>query len=342
MLRRYLLLVLSVMLITMPHALTGINKDDTWRSSQTPGIDLTSNQRGYASTEPIPKTGLISGERFSFIWHDGRLRSYWTHIPPGYNGTLLPLVIVLHAGGSYSRYMQEKTGFNEKADKENFIVIYPNGVFRFMPWWRMWNGGYCCGVSYEKDVDDVGFIRMLIENISHELPINPHRVYITGHSNGAILAYRAAAELSHLIAAVGAVAGTIGGKASEHSSLYIIPEPHDPVPVIHFHGMLDENVPYDGGKGNNTWGTAIDLSVNESIAFWVYNNECNSTPQTWVSDSGNIIRDTYTSGRNNSEVILYTIINGGHGWPGSNTGDRPSKEISATGLLWEFFEAHTK
>jgi polyhydroxybutyrate depolymerase len=276
------------------------------------------------------------------MWFDGRLRSYWVHIPPGYNETSTPLVIVLHAGGSYSLFMQENTGFSKKADDENFIVIYPNGVFRLIPWWRMWNGGYCCGIAYENNIDDVGFIQALIDGISEEFVIDRQRIYITGHSNGAILAYRVAAELSHLIAAVGPVAGTIGGKASADSPLYVIPDPDDAVSVIHFHGLLDQNVPYNGGTENNSWDQPIDLSVNESIEFWVTHNGCAVTPQVEISSSGNIIRASYTGGYGNTEVVLYTIVNGGHGWPGSGTGDKPSKEISATDVLWEFFKSHPK
>jgi polyhydroxybutyrate depolymerase len=105
---------------------------------------------------------------------------------------------------------------------------------------------------------------------------------------------------------------------------------------------LDENVPYQGGQANNSWGTGTDLSVNESIAFWVLHNNCTPTPETTISSSGNIIMDIYSNGDNGTEVILYTIVNGGHGWPGSAIGDRPTHEISASELMCGFFMLHSK
>jgi polyhydroxybutyrate depolymerase len=294
------------------------------------------------SMSPGRDVSAASGTSLRWLRHDGRLRSYWLHVPPGYNGTAIPLVVVLHAGGSYPARMATKTGFTEKADEETFIVVYPRGVYRWMPWWRMWNGGYCCGVAYEHNVDDVGFVAAMIAELRDGLAINGSRIYVTGHSNGAILAYRVAAELSDVVAAVGPVAGSIGGTASADSPLWVIPQPAHPVSVIHFHGLLDENVPYDGGHGNNTWGTGTDLPVNASISFWVEHNNCSHEPERWTSDSGNITRDTYTGGENGSMVTLYTIVNGGHGWPGSSIGDRPSQEISATELMWSFFQAHPK
>ncbi|MGC9554758.1 MAG: extracellular catalytic domain type 1 short-chain-length polyhydroxyalkanoate depolymerase [Thermoplasmatota archaeon] len=283
------------------------------------------------------------GTSLRFLVHDGRLRSYYLHLPPpGIQSQPLPLVIALHAGGSNAVDMMRTTNLSGLADRAGFAVVYPNGITRLNPWWRMWNGGYCCGVAYEKNVDDVGFIRSLVEEMSQQVAIDPQRIYVTGHSNGAIMAYRLASQLSHLVAAVAPVAGAIGGTASEDSPPYVIPPPRHPVSVIAFHGLLDENVPYHGGHGNHTWGTGTDLSVNDSISFWVQHNGCRPVPTTTVSESGNIVVDTYSGGINGTEVVLYTIVNGGHGWPGSSRGDRPTQEISATQLMWNFFTKHPR
>lgn len=296
----------------------------------------------HTQRTPAEKIPAAAGTRLEWLWHDGRPRSYWLHVPPGYNGSPVPLIVVLHAGGSYPARMAAKTGLTDAADRENFIVVYPRGIYGWAPWRRMWNGGYCCGVAYERNVDDVGFVATMIERLRNHLAVNGSRIYVAGHSNGAILAYRVAAELSDVVAAVGPVAGSIGGTASQESPLWVIPEPEHPVSVIHFHGRLDENVPYDGGHGNNTWGTGTDLPVNESISFWIRHNNCSREPETWVSKSGNITRDTYTGGDSGSQVTLYTIRKGGHGWPGASIGDRPSTEISATRLMWAFFQAHPR
>jgi len=286
---------------------------------------------------------FIPDEPLYFMIHDGMIRSYRLHVPLTYDGTMLaPLVLVLHGGGGRSMTMIKKTGFSSLSDKEGFICVYPNGISRFPFLFRSWNGGYCCGVALEKNIDDVDFIKTLITHLCSQFTIDPNRIYVTGHSNGAIMTYRLGAELSFMIAAIAPVAGSIGGQADEETPPYIIPEPLYPVSVVAFHGQLDENVPYNGGQGNRSRGYGSDLSVNESIAFWVIHNKCDPFPKIQVSATGNISQKIYRHGLNNTEVHLYTIVNGGHGWPGSDMGDRPTQEISATELIWDFFKDHPK
>ena len=147
------------------------------------------------------------------------------------------------------------------------------------------------------------------------------------------MTYRLGVELSDTVAAIAPVSGSIGGKAywDGSNTLYTIPPPEHPVPVIIFHGKKDANVPYNGGM----WF----LSVNKSVSFWVEHNQCDLIPQIEVSENGNIIRKTYANGTNGSEVVLYTVVDGVHAWFGS---PYFPCEISATELMWEFFEAHPK
>ena len=282
-------------------------------------------------------SGCITSKQ-SLIY-DGITRTYLIHISAQYNDSKsFPLVIALHGGGGNSKNMMEKTGFNNLADEKGFIVVYPDGTGRFKNRLLTWNAGYCCGYALENNVDDVGFIRTLIEKLQNNFNIDPKRIYITGHSNGGMMTYRLGAELSDIFAAIAPVAGTIGGKETENSSLYIIPEPTYPVSVISLHGLLDEHVPYNGGNGNNSSGSRIDLSVNESIFFWIEHNGCNTTSKRNIIYNGNIIFDNYLYGKNGSEVTLVTIVNGGHGWPVVDS----NSELSATDLIWDFFEAHPK
>ena len=281
--------------------------------------------------------------------YNGQSRSYILHLPPSYNGVdEMPLVVVLHGGGGNARNIEEVTGFSTKADEEGFIVVYPDGSGRLDRSLLTWNGGFCCGYALENNIDDVGFIRALIEYLKKNYTINRNMIYITGASNGGIMSYRLGAELSDLVAAIGPVVASIGGKATEDSSLWVIPEPNYPVSVIAFNGMLDGRVPYDGGQPtvNDTRGAFIYLSVNESITFWVNHNNCSTVSSRNISQSGNIIVDTYPNGDMSTEVVLYSIVNGGHAWPGgkkgSEKGDEPTQEISATDIMWEFFKAHPK
>jgi poly(3-hydroxybutyrate) depolymerase len=153
-----------------------------------------------------------------------------------------------------------------------------------------------------------------------------------------MLAYRLGAELSGKIAAISVSAGTIGGKATLRSPEVQIQRPAKPLSVLVFHGRLDQNVLYDGGltvkgviKGRS------DLSVAQSVGFWVAADNCTGQPQ--IKNIGSVAISDYTACEQHTEVTLYTIANQRHAWPGGITG---AKEISATKLSWEFFKAHPK
>ena len=305
------------------------------------------------------KSQITLRNYFRFMMFDGRIRTYQLHIPPAYDSTEpVPVVIALH--GHTGGWPELKIGakLDQKADEEGFIVVYPTGhlappLLRFllfintlMPtlhlWGHIWNcWDYC-------DIDDVGFIRALINNLVSTLNINSSRIYITGMSGGGLMTYRLGADLSDIVAAIAPVAGSIGGIWYTESSLYVIPEPAHPVPVIIFHGLQDRNLPYEGGWVNGTlrfFNTNIKkdintyfLSVNESVSFWVEHNNCNPEPE--VNEIGNVVKTMYMNGDNDSEVVLYTVKDGGHEWFGSPL--FPDRNISINNLMWEFFEQHPK
>ena len=280
----------------------------------------------------------------SFVF-DGRTRYYDIHIPRSYSHqSSMPLVICLHYGGGNGEIFEEVTMFSEKADNEGFIVVYPYGTGQLEKRLLTWNAGFAAGYALEHQIDDVGFIRTLIEKLQQTLNIDSSRIYLTGFCNGAAMTYRLGAELSDIVAAIAPIAGSIGGKTTENSPLWVIPEPTCPVPVIVFHGLLDSYIPYHGGltQGNGSYSI---LSVNESISFWIDQNGCSLIPKRNMSESGNIISDTYTNNETNADVVLYTIMNGGHAWPGGNSftgSDEPTTEISATDIIWDFFSTHPK
>jgi polyhydroxybutyrate depolymerase len=275
-----------------------------------------------------------------FIRVNGIERSYLIHLPSGYNAQSdWPLVIALHGGGGSPAQFARDTAFSDEADKESFIVVYPHGTGTL----EVWNAIHCCGSAFDKNVDDVGFISALIDDLIQTQQVDPKRVYATGHSNGGMLAYRLGAELSEKIAAISVSAGTIGGRADLRSPEVRIQEPAEPLSVLVFHGKLDQNVRHDGGitvkgviKGR------YDLSVAQSVGFWVAADRCTGQPQ--ISRAGNITISDYTACEQQTEVTLYTIANQGHAWPGGSNGliDIPTKEISATQLSWAFFKAHPK
>ena len=280
------------------------------------------------------------------------LRNYWLHVPPSYDGSEeVPLVVILHGSSGFSFFypfyffrscfMEGYTEFSQKSDEEGFILLYPNAklIFQFRAF--AFNPGWF-PASYFDNIDDIGFLRDLISKMIDEYNINQSRIYVTGFSSGGYLTYSAGAYLSDIVAAIAPVAGGIGGRDTEDQPFYYCPIPDNPVSVIAFHGTNDSLVPY--------YGSSIDVSVNESISFWVENNGCEPVPDVNISDSGKIESRKYFNGDEGTEVYLYSTIGGEHWWPGNHKDYNenapwlydPYKEISATDLIWDFFEAHPK
>ncbi len=267
---------------------------------------------------------------------DGLERSFNIHLPISYSASQeWPLVVVLHGGGGNARQIERSTGFSELADEEGFIVVYPSGTGTFQSLLLTWNAGYCCAYAMENDIDDVGFFREMISKLESKLNIDTNRIYVTGMSNGAMMTHRLGAEYSDIITAIAPVAGSIGGKATLNSPLWMPPQPSNPVSVLIIHGTADSHVLYEGGHGPDTTGTRVDLSAAESAEFWAMANDCDiDTPL--VSNNDGIKRTAYSGGKEGSVVEVIAIENGGHTWPGA---DKDSlNRIDATSTIWEFFK----
>jgi polyhydroxybutyrate depolymerase len=282
-------------------------------------------------SSPAPTgVSLPVGDSEHTLVYAGLERSYVLHIPPGYDSSQPAALVLAFHGITLDAYeMMRISGFNAQSDAAGFIVAYPNAVGEQ----RSWNGGHCCGEAARDNVDDLGFVRAVIEELSASLAIDPKRIYATGFSNGAILTYRLGCEMADQIAAIAPVSAT---QALEDLQTC---RPSRPLPVIHFHGTEDEPNPYNGGV---TPGGVQFVSVDDAIRFWVDFDGCSS--QAVRSQSGSIIHDVYAPCRGGASVELYTITGGKHAWPGGEAVNRrmgePNMEISATTLIWEFFLAH--
>jgi polyhydroxybutyrate depolymerase len=271
-----------------------------------------------------------------------RDRTYRIHVP-ALLGTRVALVVALHGGGGTAAATVKMTGFDAEADRERFIVIYPNGTDHPRPLMNLvgkpgfltWNAGNCCGYALENHVDDVGFIRAAVKQVENRYPIDPKRIYATGISNGGMMAYTMACEASDMFAAVGIVSGIIADPSCK---------PSQPVSVIHFHGSADQNIPINGGVGSKAFIKDKRPPVQDSIDFWVQADGCNTKPQE--SNAPGLDIKSYDGCRANTAVIYYIIQDGGHSWPGgdrlSALLDPPSQAISATDVMWRFFAAHPK
>lgn len=283
-----------------------------------------------------PRAALKPGDDEQSLIHAGRTRTYTVHLPPNIaTASSLPLVIVLHGGGGNANNAARMSGFSALADQENFIVVYPDGTGRLGDVLLTWNSGNCCGYALDQKIDDVGFIRALIEKVQREYPIDARRIYATGMSNGGMMSYRLACELADKLAAIAPVAG----------ALNVDCKPTQPISVIAFHGIDDQHVLFEGGapKVKADPHPREDQSVAYAMNFWAQHNQCDATPKR--DERGNIVHATYTNCANGVAVELYAIKGEGHTWPGGQSwlgGETPTREISATNVMWAFFKQHPK
>ncbi|MBU1671120.1 MAG: prolyl oligopeptidase family serine peptidase [Actinobacteria bacterium] len=275
----------------------------------------------------------------------GRTRTYYVHPPKGYDPSRPhPLVLAFHGGTRNGPSMEHLTGLSPKADEEGFIAVYPNGTGTLKSV-LTWNVGFGFGYALRNRVDDAGFVRALVERLEDDYSVDPARVYATGISNGGMLSYLVASDLSDIFAAVAPVAGAYGGRENEGAPLIVYRPPAGPVALVIFHGKKDRLVPYDGGAGIGL-ADAVYLPVADAVGAWVDWDGCSPSPATTTSRDGNVTRDEYTGGHDGTEVVLYSIADGGHAWPGGTPmlegGDEATTDLDATDLIWEFFESHPK
>lgn len=276
-----------------------------------------------------------------FLEYDGWLRRYLVHVPRNYDGvTDMPVVIVLHGGLGRAELQRAMSRMNFVADEGDFIAVYPDGTgptveIDGQPIALLtWNAGGCCGFAQQHGVDDVGFIGALLDDLAARYAMNPRRVYATGISNGAMLAYRLAAELSERIAAIAPVAGPM---------MVNPPAPPRAVPVMHFHGLADQHVPFEGGIGEDAIIPVDFPPVLETIGWWVEVNGCAAEPV--VSEGQDYIRLEFApQSDGGAPVVLYELPEGGHTWPGGVdvTADLGTGEliesVDASRLMWAFFQ----
>ncbi|HLI95639.1 MAG TPA: PHB depolymerase family esterase [Candidatus Baltobacteraceae bacterium] len=261
-------------------------------------------------------------------------RTYHFYRPPVVRQSdRAPLVVVLHGGYGTGMQAEKDYGWDELAQRGRFLVAYPDGVG------RSWSAGLCCGPAKKRNIDDVAFIGAMVAAIERTQNADPRRVYVTGMSNGAMMAYRLACEAPFPIAAVGSVAGTLDTDSCPHPQR---------TAVMEIHGLNDEHVPFNGGVGVNHPQPQPFRSVAATLAVWQKANACG---EPFVSRNGVTNVERWTCSRG-GHVELVSIANAGHEWPGSRKGPRgallgallhiaPADPVSdaldATQALWDFF-----
>ncbi len=275
---------------------------------------------------------------YSFtLQHGGLPRKYRVHVPRSYNaGSPAPLLLAFHGGGGNMDYQasDENYGLISKSESAGFVVVFPNG-FSKLPSGKFatWNAGNCCADARDRNVDDVGFVRQIIRDVSAQLRIDHKRIYATGMSNGGMMAYRLACEMPDTFAAIAAVAGTDNTTQCK---------PKSPISILHIHAQNDDRVLYNGGAGRK-FGDVSKVtdftSVPATVSKWVAHNSCSPTPQRTLSVAGATC-DRYAPCRGDGSVQLCVTDTGGHSWPGGHkarSDEPPSQALSANDVMWTFF-----
>lgn len=258
----------------------------------------------------------------------GKTRRYILHLPAGYRpGSPLPLVISIHGFADWPAHQMNMSRWNDLADREGFVVVYPMGTG--FP--RRWNIR-----SRAEAQADLAFLRALIARLQAQYPLDARRIYVNGLSNGGGMSVAAACEMPGQLAAVGSVAGALLYPTQDCT-------PARPVPLIAFHGSADPIVPYHGGPAHSSPDLVFpDLPA--WVAAWAQRNGCTGAPQP-LPAQGAVSGLRYSGPQAGCEVLFYTVAGGGHTWPGGLPMPRfitghTSPDADATALMWRFFQQH--
>jgi polyhydroxybutyrate depolymerase len=289
---------------------------------------------------PVLKEGKIAV--------DGRERSYLYYLPTTYaSGKLTPLMVSFHGLGSSAEGQSILTGLAEAAERNGFIVVFPESTdipsggpeAQDAGWAKQWNAGYPNN-QMAAGVDDVKFVSRLLDKLEAEWSIDRRRVYLSGVSNGAMFAQRAALELSERIAAVGCVVGTLPDALAKTAT------PRRAIPIVLFFSDVDPVIPFDGVPGTF-------LSAEGTVAFWASLDATSSKASIDLlaplvpEDPTRIRRERRLGGKEKSEVVCYIVTGGGHAWPGGlqyapiEAVGRASQQIDASQTIWDFVKRYS-
>jgi polyhydroxybutyrate depolymerase len=289
-------------------------------------LALISLPAGVAVTEAIAFHTRFASN--GTIVSSGDRREYRLYVPPAYDSTKpTPLVISLHGAALYGEAQMEISRWNDVADREGFLVVYPSGRKGRGP--RTWQLGYDGNAG-----KDVRFISELIDTLAAHYSVDRARIYANGLSNGGGMTFALSCALPGRIAAF----GTVGAAWTEPWSWC---RDTTPAPFVSFHGTADPQALYEGGKSimfRRPWP-----SVRGWTANWARRNRCSSrTADTLITSD--VTRLSYLDC--DAPVVLYTIHGGGHTWPGGGPvpewwAGSTTHTISASELMWRFFEGRS-
>lgn len=252
------------------------------------------------------------------------------------DGRVRPAVLVLHGGAGSAEEQRHKTGFDEVALRENFIVVYPEGT-EWKPGRHAWNTGYLQRHQVGQ-ADDIRFLDTLINRLVERYGADPSRIYMTGGSNGAMMTFVYAVRRAERLAAIAPVVGAMF--SFEH-------QPSRPLPILLINGGADDEVPIEGGLSRNPRVRAVQAapfkSLDETLAFWVAINRSERNPL--IDTRGKLTTRTYLPAAGGAMTVSIVDAEGGHGWPGTASarpGNEPIRSFRGAEKVWSFLKHHQR
>jgi polyhydroxybutyrate depolymerase len=278
-----------------------------------------------------PTDAFPPGESTHEIRVGDTTRTYRVYVPSSPPRKRVPVVVVLHGGFGTGAGAARQGSWDAAAEEHGFLEVAPDGLG------RAWNAGGCCGRPARTQLDDVGFVLAVLDDIGATVDIDPKRVYATGLSNGGMMSYRLGCDASTRFAAIAPVGATVITDPCR---------PRKPVSVLHVHGLADQNVPFGGGEPTKNFqpDPPTYAPVRDGIDTFVRTDECRRAPR--VRTSGVVTTERWRGCDAGTGVELITIADGGHSWPGgmriADVLDPPSDALDATATIWRFFQAHPR
>ena len=258
-----------------------------------------------------PIDDISTGKITKQINVNGTVRDYIIYIPETYaENTAYPLLFSFHGLNSNMENIYRKSQFNELAESESFIVVYPEAID------EQWN-------LSSADNPDIDFVKALLDTLEEDYNIESNRIYSTGMSNGGNISFTLACELSDRIAAIASVTGL-----NLHLQVNETCSTTRPVAILQIHGTEDPIARY--------------VFVEPTLQFWIgYNNtETNPTitpiPDTDTADGSTVERIQYVNGAEGVEVQILKVTGGGHQWPGH----KGNMDINASHEVWNFVKKY--
>ena len=269
-----------------------------------------------------------------------KLRQYLIHPPSaGLSQSAVPLVVVLHGAGSDPVEIEASSGFSALADRERFVVVYPEATGTGEG--RSWNAGFCCGRQAEEGVDDVGFVLRVVDHVAERVLVDRERVYLVGYAEGGMLAHRVASEHTGELAALAVVAGAMGVRVPGEEEPRMVPPARFPLPVMIMHSLGDESIHY---WERDAVEEPVYVDVVKTVERWVVSNVCGYMPRIRNERDGLVLRRSF-AGQAPVEVVV--LKGWGHGWPGRQATDQLPESSALRGfdaaeVIWEFLAVQSR